>query len=329
LWQTTFVFFSSIFLGAAGAWVMANYGSKIGFVDRPNARSSHQNNTPKGGGIGILVGFVIAALVLGIPGGFWIPAALISMLSLFGDYLHISPRLRLFFQFSFTIFLLLHPSINNCRSMTGYLMVIPLSIYVVGTANFFNFMDGIDGIAGLTGFVGFGLLALYGFSSGAQPPLIILNLSVALGCLGYLPFNLPRAKVFMGDVGSVLLGFLFAAIVVQMSDTFLIFLCLSSFLFPFYIDELTTMVVRIRDGQRLSRPHRRHLYQILANEYEIAHWKVSMGYCIFQLAVGYSMFEIKDKGVLAVLSLLFLYGCIFVAISLLLRKRLRLKTITN
>jgi len=329
LWQTTIVFFSSIFLGAAGAWVMANYGSKIGFVDRPNARSSHQSNTPKGGGIGILVGFVIASLVLGIPGGFWIPAALVSMLSLCGDYLHISPRLRLFFQFSCTIFLLLYPSLNHFRSLAGYLMVIPLSIYVVGTANFFNFMDGIDGIAGLTGFVGFGLLAFYGFLSGTELSLPVYNISIALGCLGFLPFNLPRAKVFMGDVGSVLLGFLFAAIVVRMSDTFLIFLCLSSFLFPFYIDEWTTMVVRIRDGQRLSRPHRRHLYQILANEYAISHWKVSTGYCLFQLIVGCSMFAIKDKGTLAVLSLLFLYGCIFTAISLLLRKRLALKTNPN
>jgi Fuc2NAc and GlcNAc transferase len=327
--QTVIIFFSSILLGALGAWVMAIYGSKIGFIDRPNERSSHQNNTPKGGGIGILAGFIIASLVLSIPAGFWIPATLISLLSLFGDYFHIAPRLRLFFQFAVTIFFLLATSINGYESMSGYLRVIPLSFYIVGTANFFNFMDGIDGIAGFTGFVGFGLLAFYGFSSGTQPTLVVFNISIALGCLGFLPFNIPKAKVFMGDVGSVLLGFLYAAIVVQMSETVLIFLCLSSFLFPFYIDELTTMVVRIRDGQQLTRPHRRHLYQILANEYEISHWKVSLGYCIFQLVVGYSIFAIRVKGTLAVLSLLFLYGCIFISISLLLRKRLAINTITN
>jgi len=308
---------------------MANYGPKIGFVDRPNERSSHQSSTPKGGGIGILAGFVMASLVLNIPAGFWIPAALISMMSLIGDHLHLSPRLRLFLQFSFTIIFLLNPSTNDYGNKTGYLMIIPLSIFIVGTANFYNFMDGIDGIAGLTGFVGFGLLAFYSFSSDLQSSLAGVNICIALSCLGFLPFNISKAKVFMGDVGSVLLGFLFAAIVIWMSETFLIFLCLSSFLFPFYVDELTTMVVRIRDGERLSRPHRRHLYQILANEYEIPHWKVSMGYGLFQLIVGCSILEIKDKGALPVLSLLFFYGCIFMGASLLLRRRLTSKTITN
>ena len=81
--HTIIVFFSSIFLGAVGAWFMANYGPKIGFVDRPNERSSHQSSTPKGGGIGILAGFVMASLVLNIPAGFELPPELLFWACLF------------------------------------------------------------------------------------------------------------------------------------------------------------------------------------------------------------------------------------------------------
>ena len=75
----------------------------------------------------------------------------------------------------------------------------------------------------------------------------------------------------MGDVGSILLGFVFAAMVVVLSKSFLDFVCLWSFIFPFYADELSTMAVRIKDGENLLRPHRRHLNQLLANEKGIAY----------------------------------------------------------
>ena len=93
----------------------------------------------------------------------------------------------------------------------------------------------------------------------------------------------------MGDVGSILLGFVFAGMVVFLSGNLLDFICMAGFLFPFYADELNTMIVRLRDGENLTKPHRRHLYQLLANEYGIAHWKVSLGYGLFQLIVGISI----------------------------------------
>jgi Fuc2NAc and GlcNAc transferase len=61
---------------------------------------------------------------------------------------------------------------------------------------------------------------------------------------------------------------------------------MASFLFPFYVDELTTMIVRLRAGENLTQPHRRHIYQLLANERQIPHWRVSAGYGFFKLLVG-------------------------------------------
>jgi len=128
-----------------------------------------------------------------------------------------------------------------------------------------------------------------------------------------LLFNMPKAKVFMGDVGSILLGFSFAAIVVILSKSPLDFVCLAGFLFPFYADELTTMAVRIRNGENLLRPHRKHLYQLLANEKGIAHWKVSMGYGLLQLFIGVAVIRIRPVGLVAVIVLL---GVCFLGFSL-------------
>jgi Fuc2NAc and GlcNAc transferase len=327
--QPMIIYILSLFLGAVGAWFMAQYGGKLGLVDRPNERSSHQNTTPKGGGIGILAGFVMVCLTLEITVALWIPAALMAILSLINDYLHLPPWLRIIFHFAFSFIFLLGGSIIGFDQVTPYLLIMPLSIFMVGTANFYNFMDGINGIAGITGIVGFGLLAFCSYSWGANPSLFVVNIAIAVGCLGFLPFNFPRARVFMGDVGSIFLGFLFTAAVIWMSDTVLEFVCLASFLFLFYMDELTTMLVRIKEMESLNRPHRRHLYQILANEYEIPHWKVSAGFGVCQLVIGSSTLALKAKGIMPVLFLLILYGCIFSAFSLILRKRLPLKTIVQ
>jgi len=94
-------------------------------------------------------------------------------------------------------------------------------------------MDGINGIAGITGVVAFGLIALFGVVSGAHGSLIFLSFCMGLACLGFLPFNMPKARVFMGDVGSVLLGFVFAGLVLGLSRSFIDFVVLCAFLFPF------------------------------------------------------------------------------------------------
>jgi Fuc2NAc and GlcNAc transferase len=136
---------------------------------------------------------------------------------------------------------------------------------------------------------------------------------------------MPKARVFMGDVGSILLGFVFAGMVVWLSKSLLDFICLAAFLFPFYADELTTMGVRIRDGENLLRPHRRHLYQLLANEKGISHWKVSLSYCLLQLSVGCSILLLKSYGILPVF--LFLGLCYLGFILVDFRVRLSLKGI--
>jgi len=193
---------------------------------------------------------------------------------------------------------------------------------MVGTANIYNFMDGINGIAAITAIVGFGLLSLFSLIAGHDSSYGVLSVCIAISCIGFLPFNMPKAKVFMGDVGSILLGFSFAAIVVILSKSMLDFICLAGFLFPFYADELTTMAVRIRDGENLFKPHRKQLYQLLANEKGIAHWKISIAYGLLQLIIGITILLLRPFGISIVLLLLAVYFLAFIIVSSAVRKNL-------
>lgn len=298
-----FIFLLSFTIGMFGAWFVYKFGDKLGILDLPNHRSSHDCVVPKGGGIGILAAFVFYAVFSGMDKSFWISALILSLVSFIGDRTEIKPALRLIVQFGCSLVFLVG-FFNPDQGFLIYLLVLPLSVFIAGTANFYNFMDGINGIAGITGVTGFFLLAVYGYMSDANFNYTMLSAAMAFACAGFLPFNIPKAKVFMGDIGSILLGFVFACIVVVLSGSLLDFICLTGFIFPFYADELTTMCVRIKNKESLKQPHRKHAYQILANEYGITHWKISAAYGGVQLTLGLAILLLKNHGLLPVLSLL-------------------------
>ena len=311
------IYIASFVFGGVGAWSVAKYGSRLGLLDIPNERSSHEIPIPipKGGGIGILAAFVLASLFLEIPLTFWLPATILALFSFWGDRVELSPKLRLPIQFIAAL-VLLAPGQWNVA------FTIPMAVFIVGTANFYNFMDGINGIAGITGIVGFGLLAFYAFLSGIDTFFVTLAICMSLTCLGFFPFNIPNAKVFMGDVGSILLGFVFAGMVVWLFKSLLDFICMTAFLFPFYADELTTMIVRLKDGENLTRPHHRHLYKLLTNEKGISHWKISVGYGLLPLVVSLSVLLLRGFGSVMILSVLTGYFGGFVVLSFHFRRKL-------
>lgn len=305
----------SFVLGASGAFFMSRYAFRFGLVDLPNARSSHSLPTPRGGGVGILAAFIISAFALDIPAGLWVPAALLAVVSFFDDSLDLSPKTRLFFQFLAAAFVVFFVGVNGSIFFVSLFLMIFFAIYIVGTANFYNFMDGINGIAGITGVTGFILIALFASISGSDHRIVLLALCIAAGCLGFLPFNLPEAKVFMGDVGSVLLGFLFASMVVWLASDISSFICLASFLAPFYIDSLTAIFIRWRNGDKLFKAHRRHLYQLLANELGHPHWIISLVYGGLQVLTGLLMLWAWNRGLLTQLIVIVLLSISFIFVS--------------
>lgn len=318
--MTTFgTYILSIFLGVTGACAVSQFGGKLGLLDCPNERSSHHAPTLRGGGIGILAAFLLSATVADISIFFWLPISLLSILAFWGDRMDLSPKLRLNAQL-FLMEILVLGAVQLPSNPLWFLpWVLFWTLFIVGTANFYNFMDGINGIAGITGIVGFGLLAVCIFLTDGQDWFFTIATCISFSCLGFLPLNMPKAKVFMGDGGSILLGSAFAGLVFLTSKTLLDFVCMASFLFPFYADELTTMFVRLRDGESLTQPHRRHVYQLLANEKGIPHWQISAGFGLLQLVVGASAILLRPYGVVAVFTLLILCFITFTTVSLYLR----------
>ena len=292
----SFIIIISLVSGAAGAVLTERLALRMGLLDTPEYRSSHSVPTPKGGGVGILAALAVISLVARVPSYFWAPAAVVSLVSYAGDRWELAPVFRLFVQLAAAMCVVLgyrHGGgvlFTFCSGNIACTVVLmaATAVFIAGTANFYNFMDGINGIAALTAINAFILLGLWSHAYNGPAWVLPLCLGIAASCAGFLPFNFPTARVFMGDVGSVLLGFMFGALVLILAEDITEAMVLSIFIFPFYADELVTMYQRIRRGERLAEPHRRHLYQVIANEGGIAHWKVTACYVLFQLTVGLS-----------------------------------------
>lgn len=302
--------------------MIKRYGARIGTVDVPSHRSSHHREIPKGAGLGVLSALVMAGLVLEIPFFVWMPALVISLVSFWGADKHILPVFhRLVVHFGCSLFFLFFLLWSRQVDPVMYLLWLPVLVFIVGTANFYNFMDGIDGIAGITGALAFLLVALHVRASGMPEPFFLLSLAVSFACLGFLCFSFPRASVFLGDVGSILLGFVFACLVVLLSRDLSDFFVMTGFLAMFYFDELFTMAVRIRDRDSLVEPHRRHIYQILANEAGIPHWKVAMGYGLCQLIIGVSAMWLQPKGAGCLAAMYLVFALIFTGAAVAVRQK--------
>jgi Fuc2NAc and GlcNAc transferase len=207
-------------------------------------------------------------------------------------------------------------------SISKILIFLFLAVFITATTNIYNFMDGINGIAAVTGITGFILFAVFLALYNMPYNNYLFSISLMCACLGFLPFNMPKAKIFMGDTGSILLGFVFSSMIVSFSKSFTDFICLSSFLFPFYSDEVTTMYIRLRNRENLLHPHRQHLYQLLANEFKIPHWKISITYGVIQFFAGFSILLLKPWGT-AILIPLIIYFLIFCFISVHVRRILK------
>ncbi|SLM30001.1 WecA (fragment) [Desulfamplus magnetovallimortis] len=194
-------------------------------------------------------------------------------------------------------------------------------MFIAATANFYNFMDGINGIAALSGVICFLLSALFNVFYSSIDPFTFISLVAAGACMGFLPMNFPSARVFMGDVGSLFLGFLFASVVLVNSFSINEFLVYISFLFPFYCDEITTMAVRLYSGDNILHAHRKHLYQLLVNEMGISHLKVTIFYAMVQAVYGITMlifYSFSDT--LLLIMVLFLFFVLFAFFSFAVRQ---------
>lgn len=271
------------------------YARRRGLLDLPGKRRSHTLPTPRGGGTGI----VAAVVLVGSSGWYWLAAApnVLSIVAVVVAVLAVAtvgwrddhaplpvlPRIAVHFAAAALVGAVVLASWADAHPHAWWLLA-PLAIALVGSINAHNFMDGIDGILGLQGWfvmLGFGLLACHGGALGVAA----LACAAAAGCLGFLFFNLPPARIFMGDVGSGALGLAIgtvAALMVKQNPAML-WACL---ILPsaFIVDSGLTLLRRMSGGQRWFTPHRQHLYQWLVRV-RWSHARTDVAYMIWNLVI--------------------------------------------
>lgn len=283
------LFPAGLVIGALAAFLVARFGARIGLVDKPRAQSSHVGAVPKGAGVGILASLTAGAVYWHLPWITWGPVAVVALVSLREDFREIPYTIRLAAQLGAAVFFVIAAHILGTPWRAPFGLTILFSVlavlYIAATANYYNFMDGINGIACLTGFIAFASMGLFGLVQDRGLGFTAVALLVAAACLGILPFNFPRASVFLGDAGSVLLGFLYSTWTLMMARTELELVFLASFLWTFYMDEFSTLLVRLRDGEKMTQVHKRHIYQILANQAGLPHAKVTIIYAAIQILI--------------------------------------------
>jgi UDP-N-acetylmuramyl pentapeptide phosphotransferase/UDP-N-acetylglucosamine-1-phosphate transferase len=226
-------------------------------LDTPNHRSLHTAPTPRTGGLGVLAGTLLGAVAsVGIARPeIWIALAL-ALISFIDDRFDLPIALRLIAQLAaaggFVWISALWIGV-----VPGLLMVIGL----VWMTNLYNFMDGADGLAGGMAVFGFGAYAIAGALQGGGD-VALISLSVASAAAGFLLFNFPPARIFMGDVGSIPLGFLAGALgLLGWRDGIWPAVFPVIVFAPFIVDATVTLIKRGLRGQAVWRAHREHYYQ--------------------------------------------------------------------
>ncbi len=285
-------------LTAGLTWLALHYALRQRMLDQPDRRRSHSRATPRGGGIAIVLTIIIGALSLWMLEG-WaaLPVFALALTAVAGigwidDHRPLSARVRfvvhLLASLAFAAWLS-RETAKWPQGSLGFVLVLVAVLWLTVCVNFWNFMDGSNGLVTIqSAFVALAIVlwfALDGIFTDTDNPWPFLALAVLGACLGFLPFNFPRARIFMGDVGSGGLGFACGALLLVMvarnpSSLWAMLLIPSALL----TDASLTLASRILNQRRWTKPHREHLYQWLIRAGN-SHAKVAMLYLAWGVLV--------------------------------------------
>ena len=296
-------------------YFIKNYYIKHALLEEINERSSHTVPTPHGGGIAIILVWFSGLFYLHFTNGIdsslfyaLLVGIIISVVSFFDDLYELSPKLRLIAQaivaFGGLYFLGGFEQLNLFFfTLENQILTNIFAFFmIIWFINLYNFLDGIDGYAGSEAlFLSIAAFILFG---GAH----FLVLAVAV--LGFLVWNWHRAKIFMGDVGSTLLGYNVAIFTIyyanQVSTNFWIWIILFGL---FWFDATLTLFRRYKNKEKLSQAHKKHAYQRLVQS-GLSHDKV----VLFSLGVNAMLFIMvyfaPSVFIALPLSLIVMYGCV-------------------
>ena len=257
----------------AMTWELRRYALLHNVLDVPNQRSSHQVPTPRGGGMAIVVSCSLTLMVLVQAG--WLASnhlyallgsgVLVALVGFLDDHRPMPASWRLLVHFLAALWGLFWlggmPELLGSNIPLGWLWNLLGLFYLVWLLNLYNFMDGIDGIAGVEAIcASLGGALLYFFIGRSE--MALLPAAIAMASAGFLFWNFPPARIFMGDAGSGYLGMLLGLLSLQAawvaSDLFWAWLIL---LGVFVVDASVTLLRRLLRGERVAQAHRSHAYQ--------------------------------------------------------------------
>ena len=261
------------------AGLIRSYALSHDLIDVPNLRSSHSTPTPRGGGLAFIVPFLMFTPILGVfddlpmaviwaflGGGIWI-----SFVGFLDDRRHIAARWRLLAHFIGAVWVLFWLGgfppvlIFGVTFDLAWLGNILAAVYLVWLLNLYNFMDGIDGIASIEAVtVCISVTILLILQDSPQSIWLTISL-LAASVVGFLFWNFPPAKIFMGDVGSGFLGLILGMLSIQVAwilpHMFWVWIVL---LGVFIVDATLTLIRRVIKGEKFYEAHKSHIYQITA-----------------------------------------------------------------
>jgi len=283
---------------AVATWIVRRYALARGILDVPNVRSSHARPTPRGGGVAIFAVVMIGIFVLAGMGaldgstlfGLVLPSGTIAAIGYLDDRwsLRAGPRFAVHAAAACLAVALLVPP----TELSQFAPVLPaalafsvLVLAIVWSINLFNFMDGIDGIAASQAmFMAGTTAAVIGITHGASVWSTLAVLTAG-ATAGFLVWNWPPAKIFMGDVGSGFLGFWLAVMALILHFAAALHIWTSIALGSLFIaDSTVTLMRRMLSGQRWHQAHRSHAYQILARRFG-SHYAVTGAAWALNLAI--------------------------------------------
>ena len=270
---------------------------KCNIIDKPNERSSHSTIVLRGGGIIFLIGIWIWSAFFGFQyPWFLVGLTLVAGISFVDDIHSLPDSVRLVAQFAAAAMAFYQLGILHWSMW--WVILLALIVYV-GATNVINFMDGINGIT-----AGYSLAVLIPLALVNMDDIFVeqsLSISTILASLVFCIFNFRpkgKAKCFAGDVGSIgiafIILFLLGNVMIETTDiTWLIFLLV------YGVDGCLTIVHRIMLHENLGEAHRKHAYQIMANELKVGHVKVALLYTVMQLVISLGFIYLCPDTVIA------------------------------
>ncbi|WP_342225447.1 MraY family glycosyltransferase [Rickettsia endosymbiont of Urophora cardui] len=258
-------------------YILTKYFKIIGLVDIPSQRRSHNKITPRGGGLAIVIVVMIALSsfeyitsgLLTNSAKILPPLFVIATVSFLDDLKPVPVLIRLITHLicsAFAIYLLISLDFAANINVPIYLIFIALIIALSGFVNIYNFMDGIDGMSCIESIhlsSTILILCLLQFQLLANPYFIFSTNIVILGCsIGFLIFNWQPAKIFLGDVGSISLGFLlgFCLLMLATTNINLFIACFIASLY-YLTDAVLTILIRLVNKEKIWQPHLKHFFQ--------------------------------------------------------------------